>query len=229
MFVNRINEIKALEKFYLSGETEFVIVYGRRRIGKTELLKQFARDRKHFFFSSDMSSEQEQLRQFTEKIYSLTGESFLRDYSFSNWEHLLNYLFDHVVPEFRLIIIDEFPYLCMSNMALPSILQKIWDENGKDSGIFLILCGSYINFMEKELLKHKVLKELFPGYTQAGRLLCLKLNSISLKFNLPCFFMLYFVTILVNFTKIKPKFNPSHKTIKGFKNNCRINYYGRNR
>ena len=185
MFVNRINEIKALEKFYKTGETEFLIVYGRRRIGKTELLRQFARDKKHFFFSSDMSSEQEQLKQFTEKIYNLTGEAFLKDYSFGKWEHLLNYLFDHVVPEFRLIIIDEFPYLCMSNMALPSILQKIWDEKGKDSGVFLILCGSYMSFMERELLssksplygrrtgqiilqpfRYKVLKELFPGYTQ---------------------------------------------------------------
>lgn len=154
-FVNRKEELGYLEKAYQRQGARFVIVYGRRRIGKTELLRHFSHDKDHLFFSSDLSSEQEQLRQFSEKIYQLTGESFLLSQPFQSWEALLHYLFDHLVEHVPLIIIDEFPYLCSGNSALPSILQKVWDEKGQDSSIFLVLCGSYMSFMEKKVLGHK--------------------------------------------------------------------------
>ncbi len=147
-FINRKEELGYLEKAYKEQGARFVIVYGRRRIGKTELLRHFSHDKEHLFFSSDLSSEQEQLRQFSEKIYQVTGESFLLSQPFHSWEALLHYLFDHLVEQVPLIIIDEFPYLCSGNSALPSILQKVWDEKGKDSPIFLVLCGSYMSFME---------------------------------------------------------------------------------
>jgi len=155
MFVNRTEELGYLEKLYKEKNARLLIIYGRRRIGKTELLRQFSKDKKHLFFSSDLSSEQEQLRQFTEKIYQVTGESFLQTQSFSSWEASLRYIFDHLIDKIPLIIIDEFPYLCVSNSALPSILQKIWDEKAKENNIFLILCGSYMSFMEKEVLGSK--------------------------------------------------------------------------
>jgi len=155
MFVNRNEELNYLEKLSNEKDARLLIVYGRRRIGKTELLKQFCKDKKHLFFSSDLSFEQEQLRQFSEKIYQLTKDAFLQTQAFNSWEALLRYIFDHLIKSTPLIIIDEFPYLCMSNRALPSILQKIWDEKAKESNIFLILCGSYMSFMEKEILGHK--------------------------------------------------------------------------
>ena len=155
MFVDRTGELDYLKKLYKEKNARLLIVYGRRRIGKTELLKQFSKDKKHLFFSSDLSSEQEQLRQFTEKIYQVTGESFLQTQPFSSWEALLRYIFDHLLDKISLIIIDEFPYLCISNDALPSVLQKIWDEKAKESSIFLVLCGSYMSFMEKRVLGSK--------------------------------------------------------------------------
>ncbi|MGD8229848.1 MAG: ATP-binding protein, partial [Desulfobacteraceae bacterium] len=188
MFVDRIEELKYLKKLNKEKGTRLQIVYGRRRIGKTELLKQFASGKKHLFFSSDLSSEQEQLRQFSEKIYQLTGEPFLEAQAFNSWESLLRYVFDHVIQRIPLIIIDEFPYLCLSNNALPSILQKLWDEMAKDTNIFLVLCGSYMSFMEKEILGSKSplfgrrtgqmvlqpfrfedLEEFFPNYSKKKR------------------------------------------------------------
>jgi hypothetical protein len=188
MFVNRIDELNYLEKLHKEQDARFVIMYGRRRIGKTELLRQFSKNKKHLFFSSDFSSEQEQLKQFSEKIFQLTRESFLQNQPFGSWEALLRYIFDHLIPKMPLIIIDEFPYLCISNPALPSILQKIWDEKGKESNIFLILCGSYMSFMEKEVLgsksplfgrrtgqialqplSFKDLKLFFPRYSEEDR------------------------------------------------------------
>ena len=188
MFVNRIEELNYLDKLHKENNAHFIIMYGRRRIGKTELLRQFSKDKKHLFFSSDLSSEQEQLKQFSEKIFQLTGESFLQTQTFDSWEALLRYVFDHLISKIPLIIIDEFPYLCISNPALPSILQKIWDEKGKESNVFLILCGSYMSFMEKEVLGSKSplfgrrtgqialqpfsfedLKFFFPGYTEEDK------------------------------------------------------------
>ena len=188
MFVNRIDELNYLEKLHKEQDARFVIMYGRRRIGKTELLRQFSKNKKHLFFSSDLSSEQEQLKQLSEKIFQLTRESFLQNQPFGSWESLLRYIFDHLIPKMPLIIIDEFPYLCISNPALPSILQKTWDEKGKESNIFLILCGSYMSFMEKEVLgsksplfgrrtgqialqplSFKDLKLFFPRYSEEDR------------------------------------------------------------
>jgi len=155
MFIDRVEELKYLENLFKNKGARLLIVYGRRRIGKTELLRQFCKDKKHLFFSSDLSSEREQLRQFTEKIYQLTNESFLQTQPFTSWKALFRYVFDHLVKRSPLIVIDEFPYLCISNNALPSVLQKIWDEKAKKSNIFLVLCGSYMSFMEKEVLGHK--------------------------------------------------------------------------
>lgn len=155
MFVNRETELDYLEQLNKKKDPRLIIVYGRRRIGKTELLRQFSKGKKHLFFTSDLSSEQEQLRQFTDKVFQLSGDSFLQQQQFSSWDAALRYIFNHI-DKTPLIIIDEFPYLCISNKALPSILQKIWDEETRNSkNIFLVLCGSYMSFMEKEILGSK--------------------------------------------------------------------------
>jgi len=155
MFINRTEELRYINEVFQDIGACLLIVYGRRRIGKTELLRQFSKDKPHLFFSSDLSSEQEQLRQFSEKIYQVTSESFLETQPFTSWEGLFTYVFDNLTEKIPLIIIDEFPYLCISNNALPSILQKVWDEKSKLGNGFLILCGSYMSFMEREVLGHK--------------------------------------------------------------------------
>jgi hypothetical protein len=155
MFVNRTEELQYLNKVFQDIGARLLIVYGRRRIGKTELLRQFSKDKKHLFFSSDLSSEQEQLRQFSEKIHQVIGETFLEREQFTSWESLFTYVFDTLLEKVPVIIIDEFPYLCSSNNALPSILQKVWDKKSQLRRGFLILCGSYMSFMEKEVLGKK--------------------------------------------------------------------------
>jgi AAA+ ATPase superfamily predicted ATPase len=155
MFVGRKQELNYLEEIYKSNNSEMTIVYGRRRIGKTELLRKFSRGKKHIFFSCDLSSESEQLRQFSKSVYRVTNEIFLKDNFFIDWNSALEYLFTSLPKDTKLVIIDEFPYMCNANSALPSILQNIWDKHSKNSQIKLILCGSYISFMEKEVLSSK--------------------------------------------------------------------------
>ena len=155
MFVGRKQEMDYLKKIYKSNNAEMIVVYGRRRIGKTELLRQFSKKKKHIFFSCDLSSEAEQLKQFSQSLYRATNEVFLKDNVFKNWNSALEYLFTSLPKNINLVIIDEFPYMCNANSALPSILQNLWDKYSKKSQIKLILCGSYISFMEKEILSSK--------------------------------------------------------------------------
>ncbi|MDP7034439.1 MAG: ATP-binding protein [Planctomycetota bacterium] len=151
-FIDREFELEYLRNCYERSEAQLVVVYGRRRVGKTELIREFARNRNHLFVSCDLSTEKEQLRQFSQQLHRFTGEEHLKEQPFTRWEPALEHLFRSVDSQRRLVIIDEFPYLCHSNKALPSILQKVWDAHHHHSDLFLVLCGSHLDFMRKEVL-----------------------------------------------------------------------------
>ncbi|MFQ6044576.1 MAG: ATP-binding protein, partial [Candidatus Poribacteria bacterium] len=152
MFVNRREELSRLEARYRSNKSEFVVVYGRRRVGKTVLLKQFVQGKEHVYFLADLRPEIEQLGYFTQQLYQVTQEPMLALESFSSWDSALTYLAQVSQDKRLIIVIDEYPYLCSVNTAFPSILQRIWDERLKASQIFLVLCGSSISMMEREVL-----------------------------------------------------------------------------
>ena len=153
-FINRFEELNALENKYKSDKAEFVVLYGRRRVGKTELIRHFCRDKPHIYLLATESSEAEQLREFSLKIGRHFDEDLLLKNPFSRWEDLFDYLSDKA-KERLILVIDEVPYLTKSNKALPSLLQKAWDENLRDTRIFLILCGSSIGMMERAVLGYK--------------------------------------------------------------------------
>ncbi len=155
MFVDRQEELSLLAHLSESGRAELLVLYGRRRTGKTALLRQFTKGRDCLFFSADLSSERDQLAQLTESVFRLTRDAFLQSQPFSSWESALRYIFDHLPGPAPLVIFDEFPYLCSSNRALPSILQKVWDQKREGRRMVMVLCGSTISFMEKEVLGAK--------------------------------------------------------------------------
>lgn len=155
MFHNRESELKRLHERYQEDTAQLLIVYGRRRVGKTELLQQFAKDKPHIYFLADLSSEKEQLMQFTERIRLFSNDSFLIDNPFSSWNALLAYLKKLAKHQRLIVIIDEYQYLQASNRSIASIIQKAWDEELKDSSMFLVLCGSYVSFIEHNLLAYK--------------------------------------------------------------------------
>ncbi len=155
MFFNRQAELKRLEERYKEKKAQLLIVYGRRRVGKTELLKEFARDKRNLYFLADLSSAKEQLQEMTERVRLLTQDASLLDNPFANWRALFAYLHRIAQREPLIVILDEYQYLQSSNRAMASIIQKAWDEELKDSRLFLVLCGSYVSFMERELLAYK--------------------------------------------------------------------------
>lgn len=176
-FVNRESEIQFLLDRMTSQKAELIIVYGRRRIGKTELLREAFSKKKAIYFMADLGADQDQRRRFSETVHLLYPNPLLQADPPPAWDPLLGYIVDLGKKERVLLIMDEFPYLCSSEPALPSILQRIWDEAGKDSKLYMILCGSFVSFMEREILGHKS-----PLYgRRTGQLLLQPLPLYSLK------------------------------------------------
>ena len=189
MFVNRESEIQSLLERMTPNKAELVIVYGRRRIGKTELLRKAFAKARAIYFVADLGADQDQRRRFSEVVHLSYPNPLLQAETPPGWDSLLRYIITLAEKDRIVLIVDEFPYLCSSDPALPSVLQRIWDEVGKDSKLYLILCGSLISFMEREVLGHKsplygrrtgqvlvhpllsrTLKDFFPGYSPEQRI-----------------------------------------------------------
>ena len=154
-FIDRESELQGLESRWRGGKPELVIVYGRRRVGKTELLLQFAQKKPALYFLAAQVTEAEHLRQFSQQLRTHFDDPLLTHLSLPSWESALSYLAQQAKKEQLLVVLDEFPYLCEAQPALPSLLQRFWDLEGSHSRLFLVLCGSQVSFMERELLAQR--------------------------------------------------------------------------
>lgn len=151
-FIDRVRELEFLNNAYRENKSHFIVIYGKRRVGKTELVKQFFKDLPHIYFLADKAPEKEQLRMLSEKAGLLLKDEFLISRGFGNWYEFFKY----IKGKGRIIVVvDEFPFLIETNKAIPSIFQKGWDEDLRDSEIFLILLGSSIGMMETDVLGYK--------------------------------------------------------------------------
>jgi len=178
MFIGREAELAHLETLYASGHAELFILYGRRRVGKTELLRTFCAGKTHIFFIATLSSDSDQLAAFSQEIYRLTHAEVPEGFSYPSWEAALRALGE--LPGRTVVVLDEFTYLIGGNKAIPSILQKVWDERLKNSNVFVILCGSYIGMMETEVIGYKA--PLYGRRTGSNLLSPLELPTVPLFF-----------------------------------------------
>lgn len=153
-FLGREKEILVLEKEY-ARDGGFVVIYGRRRIGKTTLIKQFIKSKTAFYFLATKEVESQSMKRFAGVIARTTGNSVLQKAAFSDWLDLFQAVADYKPNEKKVLVIDEFPYLVKVNDSFPSILQNAWDEILKDSNVMLILCGSFISMMKKHALSYE--------------------------------------------------------------------------
>jgi len=153
MFINRQTELANMELRYQSGRAELFVLYGRRRVGKTELLRHFCEGKPHVFFIATLSSDFDQLASFSQEIWRFTHESVPEGFTLPSWEAAFRALAD--LPGRPIVVLDEFTYLISGNKAIPSLLQKVWDELLRTTQVFLILCGSYVGMMEREILGYQ--------------------------------------------------------------------------
>lgn len=153
MFIGRKTELTFLNDHYNSDSAELIVIYGRRRVGKTELINEFCKNKKTIFYLCNEYQDNIQLTNFSKRVLSYSS-SPITD-SFSNWERAFNYLGEIDSNEKLVIVIDEFPYMVKGNESIPSIIQGIWDHNLRNKNIMLILSGSSVSFFESKILGYK--------------------------------------------------------------------------
>ena len=155
MFIGRQQELNFLETKYKSNKAEFIVLYGRRRICKTETLKEFCKNKKNVFYAGHECTNTVQLEEFSKAIFALQPETSRYFDSFKNWFDAFSFIADYNSEEKIIVVIDEFPYVCKGDKSIPSILQNLWDHRLKELNIMLIISGSSVSFIEDELLGAK--------------------------------------------------------------------------
>ena len=153
-FINREDEFNFLEKKWVEKKAELMIIYGKRRVGKTELIKQFIKNKPSVYFLSDKRTTLEQLRELGRLMGGYFKDFVLEKQGFADWLDVFRYLKEKVTQPF-IFAIDEYPYLVEVDKSISSIFQKGWDEYLKESNVYLILSGSSISMMESEVLIYK--------------------------------------------------------------------------
>jgi uncharacterized protein len=154
MFIGRDRELKTLNDLYAQATFQMVVIYGRRRIGKTTLITQFIKGKPAIFFTAQEANDIINLAEFSKKIYSFfdlpisTGR-------FQSWNDAFDFIGRKAKDQQFILVFDEFPYATAENKALKSVLQNSIDHMLKDSGLYLIICGSQVSFMESEVLGYK--------------------------------------------------------------------------
>lgn len=152
-FIGRHQELQTLEAEYRR-DGGFVVIYGRRRVGKTTLIKEFMKGKPAFYFLATEEVESQSMKRLSGVIARATGNAMLQRVTFSDWLDLFQEVAKYRPEEKKILVIDEFPYLVKTNPAFPSILQNAWDELLKGSNTMLILCGSLLGMMQKHALSY---------------------------------------------------------------------------
>lgn len=153
MFIGRKRELKVFDNLYENHAFQMIVLYGRRRVGKTFLIKEWMKNRKGVYFAFELQNSQVLLNKFSEVIL---GE-FPSDYisSFQSFEQCLRYLGDQSKKEPVILALDEVQYIALQDKGFLSMLQNMIDHHFLQGQLKLILAGSYMSFMENEVLGHK--------------------------------------------------------------------------
>lgn len=153
-FIGRHRELALLAESFDSPRSGLLPIYGRRRVGKSRLIREFISDKPAIYLVGKTAPAGLQQKELLREAARVLGEPLLAEISPEGWRQVL----DLVVSRWRgpgklVLALDEFQWLAGASPELPSVLQELWDRGWSDSGeLLLILCGSYIGFMEREVL-----------------------------------------------------------------------------
>jgi AAA+ ATPase superfamily predicted ATPase len=158
-FIARKNELEAMDRAWASEKAQLIILYGRRRVGKTRLLTHWIKnhDAHGLYWMAEATSALDQLRSFSQALadFEDPGADVPLDLTYPNWEYPLRRV-ARMAQERRIaLFIDEVTYLLDVTPAIVGTFQKAWDQWLSQSNVFLALCGSQMGLMQKELLSHE--------------------------------------------------------------------------
>lgn len=128
MFIGRETELKFLNDKYAADDGQLIVLYGRRRVGKTETLREFCKDKPHVFYSCTQTTDKVQLRNFSSRLLKedISARKYISE--FEDWESAFRAVLNLPYGDNKkLLVIDEFSYMCKGDASIPSILQNLWD------------------------------------------------------------------------------------------------------
>ncbi len=146
MFIGREAELDFLNDKYEEEGGQLVVLYGRRRVGKTETLREFCKGKPHVFFSCTQTTDRVQLQKFSRQMLNenIPAGNYITE--FDDWEKAIRAILDLAYGDHKkLLIIDEFPYMCKGNKSIPSILQNLWQYNFKQYQSEVVNGGHFQN------------------------------------------------------------------------------------
>jgi len=150
-FVNRDAELDHLNKAHAENGFHFIVIYGRRRVGKTELIKHFIEGKNAIYFLCDKSGTANNIARFKKKMSEYLDEPIIET---NDPEEIFSYFARKAGPK-TILVFDEFTYLIEKDDSIPSVFQVVVDEVLKDTDTTLVLCGSSISMMIEGVLAHK--------------------------------------------------------------------------
>ena len=155
MFIGRERELDSLNNLYHSEKFEFVVLYGRRRVGKTALINHFIDGKQAIYFMGVESNAKQNLENFSGSILELVSGIQGAETSFTSFQAALDTVFRLSLHERIVLAIDEYPYVARVSQSLASTLQMLIDKYKDESKLMLILCGSSMSYMEDHVLAYK--------------------------------------------------------------------------
>ena len=155
MFIGRERELNALKKVYEKNGFGMTIIYGRRRVGKSTLIKEFIKGKPVIFYTATKVGAERNLELFSKQVLDVLDPVY-SDAAFSSIESVFDIITNKARDDKKIIlVIDELPYWAEKDESLLSILQKYIDTYWSDKNMMVILCGSALSFMEKKVLSEK--------------------------------------------------------------------------
>lgn len=155
MFYCRQEELGEMNRRYAKKRFECIVIYGRRRVGKTALINEFCKDKKSIFFSALNASSQENLEALSKAVYLAQNPNAVSAPAFGSYADALDAITQLAQQEQLVFVIDEYPYLAKAEPSFSSRLQHIIDHVWQESSLYVILCGSSMSFMEYQVLGYE--------------------------------------------------------------------------
>lgn len=154
MFIGRKQELDILNNLYNQPGFSMEIIYGRRRIGKSTLIRKFIKDKKAIFYTATKVGKDRNLELLSRQAADTLDPSVI-DAAFPSIEALFDFITEKLPEEKTIFVIDELPYWAEKDEALLSVLQKYIDDDWSNKNLMIILCGSALSFMEEKVLSEK--------------------------------------------------------------------------
>jgi len=149
---DRVDELAALEESWAADDARFFVLWGRRRVGKTELLNRFVEGKRALYFEATDAAKGDQLRDLSHELARVWGNDLLSSQPLTSWEAALTAIEQYSSSERTVVVLDEFQYLAAQDRELGSLLNRWWRRVARRLDLVLVLAGSEVSFFERDVL-----------------------------------------------------------------------------